>query len=139
LYQFYTLVIIVFGKNFVIYIQIFWKKLSCDYSWRNFFVEPLWYNNKILIQNRCVLFKIFIWEGIYNLLDDNDNFLSYEDINEKFCLKIPFTFYEGIKRAIRHSWPKVKNQISDPTSSLYNQISSKYWIRKALGQYTKCL
>lgn len=97
----------------------FLKNLSCDSSTRNFLVEPLWYNNKIIIQNRYVFSRSLYEKGftiVDDLLDDNGNFLSYEDIAEKFCLKIPFTFYEGIKRAIRHSWPNVQNQMSNPIS-----------------------
>ena len=68
--------------------------------------EPLWYNNKIKIQNKYIYDKGF--HKIHDLLDTQGNFISYHSITNDYSIQIPFTTYEGLKQAIVQSWPYIK-------------------------------
>jgi hypothetical protein len=75
------------------------------------FTEPLWYNDRIKIQNKYIFSKTMYERGftlVSDLFDSNGNFKRFSDIIEELCIEIPFTYYEGIKRAVLHTWPNVK-------------------------------
>jgi hypothetical protein len=46
---------------------------------------------------------------VNDLFDNNGNFKCFRDIIEELSVKIPFTYYEGIKRAILYTWPNAKD------------------------------
>ena len=117
-----------FWKEVLNIFSEFLNTLSHDLNSDDTLMEPLWYNNKIMIQNRYVFSKSLYEKGftfVDDLFDDSGNFLCFEDITDKFSLKLPFTFYEGIKKAIQCSWPNVKIFYTKSTTRPFQPVFMK--------------
>ena len=89
--------------------------------------QPLWKNNFIHVNNKCVFYKTWYKKGIIvinDLLDDNGNFLSFDLFRMKYDLKANFLQYIGIRGAIRAGYDikenlvKVKQPLRPDTISL---------------------
>lgn len=98
-----------FWKETLFYLCDFLETIETDNI--NIMLEPLWYNNKVKIQNKYVFCKALYEKGfhiVHDLFDTQGEFISYERITNEYPVKIPFTTYEGLKRAIICAWPNVK-------------------------------
>ena len=76
--------------------------------------EPLWYNNKIKIQNKYAFCKPMFDKGfhiVHDLFNTEGNFISYESITNDYFVKLPFTTYEGLKQSILTAWPNIKQYL----------------------------
>ena len=85
-------------------------------------LEPLWYNDKIKIENKCTYFKALHEKGFHrvcDLLDIQGNFITYHSIKNNYAIQIPFTTYEGLKQAIINSWPNIKHILRNVTFQPY--------------------
>ena len=73
----------------------------------------LWNNKHITIAGRSIYYHDWHQVGIKrikDLLNENNEFLSYDLFCEKFNLNTPFTLYHGLVAAIPKQWKRdVKN------------------------------
>lgn len=93
-------------------------------------LQPIWYNNKVKIQNKYIFCKALFEKGFHifhDFLDTQSEFISYERITNDYSLKMPFTIYEGLKNAIICAWPTVK------------QVSHKVIIKPYQPEFIKIL
>ena len=66
--------------------------------------ETIWNNKNIKIDGKPFFYNSWLKKGIIHindLLNENHNFLSFDDLNEKFNLTTPFTAYYGVIKAIQ--------------------------------------
>jgi hypothetical protein len=87
--------------------------------------EPLWYNDKIKIQNKYIFSKTMYERGftlVSDFFDSNGNFKCFSDIIEESCIQIPFTYYEWIKEQFYILGPMLKMSTQN---LLLNHISQK--------------
>ena len=100
----------------------FWlETLSYFLEFKNIFnhdilLEPLWYNKRIKVQNKCIFYKSLYNKGFHTISDlliSQGNFISYESMLNDFGVKLPFTVYEGLKTSILCTFPEVKQM--DPS------------------------
>lgn len=83
--------------------------------------QPLWHNNEILINKQRVCKSHWIKKGIFfinDLINDDGNFLSLENFQDKFNVHTNFLTYNGLISAIPKHWKElIKNvpreEISD--------------------------
>ena len=74
--------------------------------------QVLWFNSRICIDNSFIYYPHWHEAGIAlvaDILDEEGNFLTYQDLVEKMGKQIPFTEYLGIKQAIQNSWKHIMN------------------------------
>ena len=72
---------------------------------------PIFYNHEILIENKSVFFNSWFKAGISyisDLLDENNDFLSYNDFCFRFSIKANFLHYQGMIYAIKTFLKKKK-------------------------------
>ena len=72
------------------------------------------YNSSLCINNKTIRFKILYEKCIIivsDLLDENGNILSFNDLKERYNLNICFTMYMGIRRALFTAYPTLKNGV----------------------------
>ena len=70
---------------------------------------PIFLNKNILIGNSSVIYKTWFDKGIKfinDILDENDNFLKYEDFKRKYNVQTNFIEYNGLIAAIKQ-WLKL--------------------------------
>ena len=64
----------------------------------------LWYNTKITIDKKPVVYKNYINKGIVlvkDLLDDQSNLMSHEEFRQKYNMKTNFLEYNSLLRAVK--------------------------------------
>jgi hypothetical protein len=72
--------------------------------------ECIWLNKNISFKKIEIPWKKWSEKGInliHDILDDNGNFLSTTDIEQKYNFKIDFLKYNALKNAIPQSWRKI--------------------------------
>ena len=102
--------------------NLFWREVLITYSdfittsasedLNDILLEPLWYNNKIKVDNKCIFYKRVYEKGFHtisDLLDRHGKFISYGDFTRIHSITIPFTVYTGLRCAITNSWPVLRN------------------------------
>ena len=77
-------------------------------------LEPLWYNHRIKVQNKCIIYKSLYKNGFHTISDllcSQGRFIISEStcITNDFGVKLPFTVYEGLRRSILCIFPEVKH------------------------------
>ena len=98
-------------------------------------LEPLWYNDKIQIQNKSVFYKNMYENGFHlisDLLDEDGKFIKFDDFKHKIN-KLPFTLYEGLKKAILRSWPDVRNTAANQVLQPYQSSVIRILTRDKKG------
>jgi exonuclease III len=124
-----------FWKETLLYFAEFINTVQ-NKNLHDFLLEPLWYNDKIKIQNKAIYNKKMYDSGFHvisDILDKDGRFLKFEHICNELLVKIPFTFYEGLKRAIMKSWPDIKNPIIDHPLKPYQSITIRILIQDKKG------
>lgn len=75
--------------------------------------QPLWHNNEIFINKQRVCKSQWIKKGIFlinDLINDDGNFLSLENFQDKFNVHTNFLTYNGLISAIPKHWKElIKN------------------------------
>ena len=74
----------------------------------------IWNNSRILIGGKPIFYKpLFQTQiiSIKHLLDENNTFLSFDELKQKASINIPFTLYYGLITSIPPEWKKLlRNQ-----------------------------
>ena len=86
-----------------------WKqfKMSDPITYMEIKSQNLWLNNHITVQNKPILWKSWLKRNIKiigDLLDNEGNFLSLDDLNMKYQVNCNFIQHMRIRQAIPHSW-----------------------------------
>ena len=82
----------------------FLKRYNVVHGVFDFLTQPIWFNPNITIGGHSVFMKSLFEKGIWNindLLNEQDNFFSYEELREMFNLNINFLEYNGLVAAIK--------------------------------------
>lgn len=100
-----------FWKEIFNLLHIFYVKVPLND--KVIFNEPLWYNSFVKINNNSIYFKKWSEHGIYSVHDLFDVSTGKLYTYKRFCednhFYPPFTTFEGIKRAVLKSWPKLNS------------------------------
>ena len=74
----------------------------------------IWNNSRILIGGKPIFYKpLFQTQiiSIKHLLNENNTFLSFDELKQKASINIPFTLYYGLITSIPTEWKKLlRNQ-----------------------------
>jgi len=103
---------------------------------------PIFYNPNLLIGNKSVFFKSWCDAGIHCKGDiyKNGSFISVDELNKMYNLKINFINYIGVTRAIDTFLKKILYILSYPTyyQTLFAPIITTYikQERRMTEQYT---
>ena len=102
----------------------FWKETFMAYStllsihYDTISCQPLWNNDYIKIGNSSIYNKTLCKKGVRfvnDILESNGNFLSLEDLQEKYNIQINFLFYRGLCDAIREGYKCTSfNRVQQP-------------------------
>ena len=115
-------------NNFWTYVLLAWASISTQSltTKENIYDETLWYNSRIQIQNTPIIWEHWLKKGtvkIGDLLNENDDFLSRQQIIVQFNAKLPFTELLGLVQAILHC---LKNDdLNDETTTDWYGIINK--------------
>ena len=78
----------------------------------------IWNNSRILIGGKPIFYKpLFQTQiiSIKHLLNENNTFLSFDELKQKASINIPFTLYYGLITSIPTEWKKLlRNQNNCP-------------------------
>ena len=83
-----------------------WKRVlekEHKYSWDHVLKTPLWYNKNIKIDYRPVFYKDWYQKGIHiiaDLLNENGEMLSFEDVCRKYNLDVEMMKFNGIVSSV---------------------------------------
>lgn len=102
-----------FWKDTFTVFQIIQEKLEVQ-SWDEFITQPIWNNPKIKIENKTVFYTNWFDKNIVyiaDLLDENGNFYSLQDLQKKIKIKTNFLNYASLRNSIKASLSSSKIQI----------------------------
>ena len=88
--------------------------------------ELIWNNRSILIDNNEICYSLWLEHNvkyIYDILDDNGAFLTFQQLTRKYKFRPMFTQYAGILAAIPIDWKRLLKQESNPSSFERDQIN----------------
>ena len=88
----------------------FSEKIRID-SWRQFLLQPIWFNNFVKVGGRCIFYKKWFEKGIYyinDLVDTNGEFLSFDNIINVQQVSTNFLQVQGLLRTLT----QIKNKIN---------------------------
>ena len=116
----------------VFYREVLQQWQSSKHAFRNDTLphkEIIWNNRNIMIDGKPLFFKCWFENNITrveDLLDNNGNFLSFNQFSEQYQLKTPFTLYFGLISSIPTQWKSeiVKQKIYSQTSNDKNKYSA---------------
>ena len=83
--------------------------------------STLWYNPKIKIDGRSMCINALYKKGIIyvqDLFSENNQFLSYNEITQRYIIAIPFTTYLGLKKLYIEHLSYSKNGLTSPKNEL---------------------
>ena len=90
--------------------------------WNEFLIQPLWYNDNIKVGGKSVFYKNWFEKGvshILDLIDNNGQFLSFEEFTNRFGINSNFLSYQGIIQSLK----KLKDSCADKrTTNLQRPI-----------------
>ena len=122
----------------VFYREVLQQWQSSKHAFRNDTLphkEIIWNNRNIMIDGKPLFYKCWFENNITrveDLLDNNGNFLSFNQFSEQYQLKTPFTLYFGLISSIPTQWKseivkqKIYSQASnDKNKNSANTISTK--------------
>ncbi len=103
----------------------------------------LWYNSEIRINNKPVFYKKCHSKGmtyVKDIINENERFMSYPEIIDKFGNVITFTEYYGILQSIPQSWKRdlrnvQNNQEGDDCSTFFDFFQRKLGHTSAIYDY----
>ena len=94
----------------VFYREVLKQWQSSKHAFRNDTLphkEIIWNNRNIMIDGKPVFYRCWFEKHItrvQDLLDNNGNFLSFNQFSEQYQLKTPFTLYFGLISSIPSHW-----------------------------------
>lgn len=65
--------------------------------------NPLWYNEKVKINGKCIFYRHWFEKGIYYISDlyqPNGQIMSYEEFCTQYSIAVPFTTFYGLSNCI---------------------------------------
>ena len=86
--------------------------------------QVIWYNSFIRIDNKLIFYRKLYDLGIIyikDLLNENGNFLNYQEMAEKCNTSFNYLQYMGIIHAIPHSW---KQKLLEPGEEIESMVPS---------------
>ena len=98
--------------------QSFWREVlkawcKCTYfkpaTYGEIVEQPLWYNSHIKMNGKCIFFKKLNQQGvktIFDLLAQDNTFVTFENINEYYPNCITWLEYRGLVNAIPCKWKR---------------------------------
>ena len=105
-----------------------WKEivsLNIEYTWEYFLNMPLWFNEKIEIENDVVFYKDWYDKGVHivnDLLDEAGEFFSLTEFQKVYQIGTDFLKYYGLINCVKqYSQHFVKNATS-PIRNCYPSI-----------------
>lgn len=134
----------IFGTNIRItpYTNDFWVDVIKSYKMfgacitiensESFLAEPLFYNENIKIDSKCLFFENWFEKGVVrvkNFVDNNGNFLTFNEFNTKYNLnEINFLKFMGCRNAVISYKRKcniiIENDISAENNNVIEKIIS---------------
>ena len=107
----------------------FWQEIRnnerTEIDATNIVKEVIWNNRRIQINQKTVFFEKWYTKGILKIgdvIDENNNFLSFESLKRKYAIDINFVNYYGIISAIPRQWKQALKQTRNETCN-----QSKAW------------
>ena len=94
----------------------YWQEYNHDKFTENSDIQNkiIWNNCRILVGGKLIFYKPLFQAqitSIKHLLNENDTFLSFDELNQKLNINIPFTLYYGLITSIPTEWKKqLRNQ-----------------------------
>ena len=127
-----------------------WGRLR-QYSTENYsdiLSQSIWFNDMLKIDQNTVFYNKWCEAGVYfinDLLDENNEFLTFDRFKEKFGVETNFLKFMGILHMIPNLWKeKIKDaeKITDITCEIFeyvknNKKSSRYFYRKFVSAYSE--
>ena len=124
--------------------SVFWQNVLENWSEINF-NDPisgdqvrqqiLWFNSNIRIEEKPVLFNNWLVKGIVKIIDllnEDNQFLSYSDFTCKYNFKPAFTEYYGLLKSIPIQW---KRWIKDENGPKYSNMAAKFKACDKVARY----
>ena len=93
------------GKGFLKEITQYWTKFYHKDDNLDFAPTYIWYNSHIRIENRPFFYRSWLSAGIKeirDLLDNDQNFLSYNAFIDKYSIKTNYLEYHKVISAVAH-------------------------------------
>ena len=90
--------------------------------------QTIWKNRYITIQKKPFIWKDWLEHGIVtidNILDENGNFLSHSEINDKYCIQSNFLNVLQLRQSIPSQWRSVllhRTNVDIKTFNATNEI-----------------
>lgn len=113
----------------------FWKDvfvslydLMSHFKTDNTLFEPIWYNDKVKIDDQPVFYKNWFSAGVmyvYDFVDENGIILNYERFCKRFNFKPPFTHFYGIQEAVKKLYNIIDHEffvVSQPYRRKYLEV-----------------
>ena len=94
----------------------YWQEYNHDKFSKNIDIpnKIIWINSRILIGGKPTFYKPLFQAqviSIKHLLNENNTFLSFDELKQKVNINIPFTLYYGLITSIPTEWKKIlRNQ-----------------------------
>ena len=86
-----------------------WEKViekEQNFNWHFFLANPIWFNNKIKIDNTSIFYKEWFEKGvrsINDLINEDGTYLTLDQFQEKYKIVVNFLKYNSIISAIRQA------------------------------------
>ena len=77
-----------------------------NFNWHFFLVSPIWFNNKIKIDNKSIFYKEWFEKGVQSindLINEDGTYLTLDQFQEKYKIVVNFFKYNSIISAIRQA------------------------------------
>ena len=124
------IVMITTRKSFWRDVWTAWANLTCENlkSCEQIKAQTIWLNSNILVQKKPIRWTSWIHAAIVtiqDLMSENDLFYTHDELMRKYNIKIPFTEFLGIHRAIPQMWKNAleKKQESSSCKNWYEVYS----------------
>ena len=113
----------------------FWQEIRnnerTEIDATNIVKEVIWNNRCIQINQKTVFFEKWYSKGILKIgdvIDENNNFLSFESLKRKYAIDINLVNYYGIISAISRQWKQAlkqtRNETCNQSKTWYEDLSS---------------
>lgn len=97
---------------------------------------PIFCNNDICIDKKCIFFKDWYNKGIRfinDFVNENGEFYSQQELTEKYNISINFLHYQGMKRALKMFLKKLKLKVNTKLESPFIPICLKPILQQKSG------
>ena len=98
------------------------------YSTEQLKAQNLWQNSLIRVGNKPIHYKSWSSKGVRNvghLMKDSIQFLSFEDLKERFNIKTNFLTFQGVISAIKALWKSKEGNLHNITTNYETFIDNQ--------------